>query len=113
MLEKRTKQPPGTSGESMTPQPSSPSNQRTVPGMRSLCLVISTNLGDPLNMPPYAGTVGQFGAFGLGQAPCGADGLIRSPYGCHQMSPIELPILVIGEATHPLDHVTVSTYRWQ
>src|ERR1700722_17047207 len=27
--------------------------------------------------------------------------------------PEEMPILVIGDVTHPHDHVTVSTYRWQ
>ena len=33
-----------TSGESMTPQPCSPSNHRTVPEIRSLCLVTPTKL---------------------------------------------------------------------
>jgi len=29
------------------------------------------------------------------------------------VSPIELPILTVGEATYPQDHVTMTTYRWQ
>lgn len=32
-------------GESMTPQPSSPSNQRTAPGMRSSCLATPQTYG--------------------------------------------------------------------
>jgi hypothetical protein len=37
MLEKWTKQPPGTSGASITPQPSSASNHLTTPATAAAC----------------------------------------------------------------------------